>query len=841
MKILFRFIFLSISILISELTFAQTLYPVQKEGKWGAIDAGGTIMIDPTYEFVSEFQKDGTAMVRQEGLYGLINAKGELLLEPQYERIDPLQEGYLAVWKNYKVALASRSNQLLTEPVYDVITPIYANFLRVVQGTKFGVINLKGETVLPIEYDKVDAFKKGSYYTYTTKGDKKGILSYDGSILAEAKYTKIEKQGSYLVASITRGGYSVTFLDEEGKPTETKEFPNQVAWQQYKKALESRNRKRILSKNPDARAPRWVKVDYRFALQDGAGRNLLGPDQLFYNVSADSVTGLSMGKVDDAENKTTTFLIDDKNAKVLFSTPAKDLSLIDYRYGNYARITIDTLWDGMVNREGVVIEELSSSGENFPITDIGGFNDGLAWFKTVNRYGFVNTDGNVMIPPKYQVVSDFQEGYAIAKLNTIFGALDTSGKTVIPFEYDGIAPPQEGLFRVKKGNGAKGRWGVVNLQNKLVIPYGFQAIGDFVNGEATIVQNGKFGLISKTGKVLIPTIIEVEKMDPFENGIAWVGRGRDVQEVAGEIRIIYTKQGYVTRTGSFIIPPNFEHIEDFPKIWKAQKGLCLVRKEGRVGYFDYKGNAVLPTLYYFVDDFEKIWKENKGITKVSNDELFGYVNHHGQEVTPVLFDEISEAFETIWKDSSGIALAKKDGKYGYMNYKAIAEIPFAYDALTEFREGVALAKRDGKWGAINLKNETVIPFVHDGLRFLPKTEKAIIQFLSRKEKSYDVNGEGQIYEPDLVAVKQRFAGKFTRSDKYEYAWTSPLLGVGVVKSKEQQALIDGDGKLITKFDFREIRAFVDGLAVAQKEAKKVLERRWGFIDTKGNWVVEPIY
>ncbi len=822
---------------------AQTFFPIQKEGKWGAIDLNGTVTIEPQYEFISDFNEDNTALFRQAGQYGLVHGEGTVLLTPQYERIDPLQEGLLAVWKGYKVALATRNNQLLTEPVYDVITPIYQNLLRVMQGTQFGVINIEGQPLLEATYSQIDPFKKNRLYTFLKKDEKIGVLSYDGSLLAEAKYDTVVHLPSILLLSITRGEHHAVFFDEEGKPQETKTFPNEVAWQQFYRALENKQRQRILAENPDARKPRWVKVDYRFALQDGTGRNLLGNDMLFYNAAADSATNLAMGKMDGEDGTTRTFLMDDAAVKVLFGIEATDLSLIDYRYGNYARATIDTLWDALVNREGEIIQTLSSSGENFPIHDIGDFYEGLAWFKTNGKYGFVNTDAKVIIPPKYDVVSDFSEGHAIARLNGIYGALNTQGETVIPFEYEGIAPPQKGLFRVKKGKGMEGRWGAVNLKNELVIPYEYQAIGDFVNGEATMVQNGKFGLIDTKGKVLIPAKLEVQKMEPFENGIAWVGRGREVREVAGDIQIIYTKQGYVTRTGSYIIPPDFEYIGDFPSIWKAQKGLCQVRKNGRVGYFDYTGKAVLPTLYLYVDDFETIWKLNKGITKVSNDEKkFGYVNHHGQEVVPVQFEEISDEFLQVYADSSGMALAKTEGKYGYMNYKAEAVIPFAYEALSEFREWVAIAKRGGIWGAINLKNETVVPFKYEALRFLPKTTKPIIQVLNRKQKTYYINPKGQIMGEDYVPPASQGGGMaFNRSDKYDYLWTSTALNIGVVQDKETQALINGLGKLVTKFDFREIREFSEGLAAAQIDAKKVLDRKWGFINPQGEWVIEPVY
>lgn len=841
---MFRKIFFSLCFILplAQTLWAQTLYPIQKNGLWGAIDRSGKIRIAPTYDFMSDFNAKGLALVRQKNAYGLIDQNGNLLIPPVYAQINLLPCGLYAVQKNHKSALLDRKNNLRTKPIYDAIGPLNDRLLRTLEGKKMGVIDTNGLAILPPHYDRIDRFKKKQPYTIIYKNQKKGILAQNGDLWADAIFNDIEKQGATLVASQKRGQYKALFLDQDGKLLKQKDFPNRVAWQQYARAADFKKRKQILAENPSARKPRWVRTDYRFALQDGAGNNLLGSEKEFYNVFADSVSGLSMGKMDDADGKTRTALIDHRQAKILFEVAAKDLALIDYQSANYARLTIDTLWDAMINKDGKILRQAVGKDEKqFPITNVGDFYDGRAWFKSKDKYGFLDGEARAVILPDYEVVSDFSEKHAIGQKNGQFGAFDTDGKVVIPFNYEGIAPPQQGIFRAKKGKGSQGRWGTLNLKNKTIIPFVYEAIGDFVDGEATVVKDKKFGLIDRQGKIRIPPTIAVEKMLPFRNGIAWVGRGRKVQEAGGSFRIIYTKQGYVSRNGTFIIPPEYSYIDNFQDIWDKQRGICRVRKDGKVGYFDYKGNNVLPTLYFFADNFEKIWAENKGITKVSHNRLFGYVNHHGQEVVPVLFEEISDNFEQVWADSSGIALAKKEGKYGYLNYKAIAEVPFIYEALTEFREGIALAKKGGKWGVINPKNETVVPFTHEELRFLPNTKKAIIRLLKRSEKHYFIDKTGVFLaqKTDNEAQKPKYS--FTENNKYNYQWQNEELGVAAVAHKDKQALAEANGSLLTKFSFRKIGAFSEGLAAAKKDGKKLKDRRFGYINPKGKWEIEPIY
>ncbi len=57
---------------------------VKKNGKWGFVDAKGTMKIEPTYEEARSFS-NGYAAIKQNGLWGFMNEKKEMLLECQYD------------------------------------------------------------------------------------------------------------------------------------------------------------------------------------------------------------------------------------------------------------------------------------------------------------------------------------------------------------------------------------------------------------------------------------------------------------------------------------------------------------------------------------------------------------------------------------------------------------------------------------------------------------------------------------------------------------------------------------------------------------------------------------
>ncbi len=64
---------------------------------------------------------------------------------------------------------------------------------------------------------------------------------------------------------------------------------------------------------------------------------------------------------------------------------------------------------------------------------IGSFNEwGLAEVRRDNLYGFVNQSGKEVISCKYQSVGQFSEGLLDVRLNEKWGYVDTTGNTVIP-------------------------------------------------------------------------------------------------------------------------------------------------------------------------------------------------------------------------------------------------------------------------------------------------------------------------------------------------------------------------------------------------------------------------
>ena len=140
----------------------------------------------------------------------------------------------------------------------------------------------------------------------------------------------------------------------------------------------------------------------------------------------------------------------------------------------------------------------------------------------------------------------------------------------------------------------------------------------------------------------------------------------------------------------------------------------------------------------------------------------------------------------MYSFSEGLSAVKKNEKWGYINKKGKVVIQFKYDEVYNFFEGLAIVKIKNKYGIIDKKGKVVIPIKYD----------AVTTF-----------SEG-------------------------------LIGVGVEKQGMWfYGYINKKGKHIDFFNFAGISIFSEGLGAVAS----YLGGKWGFINKKGEIVIQPEY
>ena len=261
------------------------------------------------------------------------------------------------------------------------------------------------------------------------------------------------------------------------------------------------------------------------------------------------------------------------------------------------------------------------------------------------KYGFIDKFGNVVIEPMYQDADYFNEGLARIKLDNKFGFIDNSGKVIIEPLYDGAGFFSDGLAMIRIGDLYTGKKGYINKNGKIVIHVHYDSASDFKEGLAAVrigdSKDGKFGYVDKNGIFVIQP--QFDAAGDFYDGLAAVRIG-DTRN---------GKYGYINKSGSFEILPKFDDAHKF------SEGLACVELDGKWGYVNHKGQMVIEPKYDYSKDFKD------GFAAVRMDEKFGFIDKSGKIV-------IEYRFKEAWDFHRGMAMVMDEGDYSYINKEGTA-------------------------------------------------------------------------------------------------------------------------------------------------------------------------
>ncbi|CAM3397758.1 WG repeat-containing protein [Stackebrandtia soli] len=123
------------------------------------------------------------------------------------------------------------------------------------------------------------------------------------------------------------------------------------------------------------------------------------------------------------------------------------------------------------------------------------------------KWGFLDKDRTVVVPPKYDDVGDFRGGVAAVKTGG-WGAIDTTGAQAVPFLYDRMRTP---------------------------LPDGRSVTG-FVNGMAVVDRRGTKGVVNRSGRLIVPPhhrdiVIHPSGFAVTRGGDQWGARDRSGDEL----------------------------------------------------------------------------------------------------------------------------------------------------------------------------------------------------------------------------------------------------------------------------------------------------------------------
>jgi hypothetical protein len=206
---------------------------------------------------------------------------------------------------------------------------------------------------------------------------------------------------------------------------------------------------------------------------------------------------------------------------------------------------------------------------DFKYTQAHDFNDGMAAFERVGKWGFIDKTGKEVIPPQYGKVYDFNEGLAKAYLIDKWGFIDKKGNLAIRYQYQDPGASYgmfiNGLAKVRLNN----LEGWIDHGNNKRITFKYAEARDFSEKMAAVKINGKWGFINVFDKVVIQP--QFAAAQDFKEGLAPAMQGN--------------LWGFIDKSGKFVISPRFNNVGERG----FERGIALVEKNGQNFYVDKTG------------------------------------------------------------------------------------------------------------------------------------------------------------------------------------------------------------------------------------------------------------
>lgn len=541
---------------------------VKKNGKYGYIDREGRLIIDYIYDYADVFE-EGFARVSRDGKWTWIDTNGKEIMPCVFEgkkysdfdgmRLESfeLSHIWMLVKKDGKLGVRKCNNGDEVIPCeYDEIYQFDGKKAWLCQNGQWGLW-IKGRVVVPCEYDspklKHDYFRDEGFtrpLLRIYKDNKVGYVDSTGTFIIPCNYNYVYDFDDGL-AVVEDMNNKFGFVDTTG----TVVIPCSYDY--------------AYSFTEDLA---MVVKGRKYGYIDKAGRVVIPFTRTYYPTLLHNFYPFYHG-IALTFNQKGYGLIDTKGRQV---QPCiyRDIYDLYNEPGIVKRIAAKGQKLALMNGDGKLISPFIYSESWYPT-----YSDSLLVLKKGNKYVCIDINGKEILQiDDYDCIYEFHNGLAkVIDKDGNAGYIDKTGRLVIPCEYSYNGNGVEFIYydnneyyeliKVEKDQ----KWGIFTKDGKMVIPCILDKIFA-TNGNIEITANGKHGLISNDGTILLPPIYDYDSFR-FHEGLACV--------------VTDKKYGYIDSSYQVVIPCQFDASGRF------SEGLAWFRKGNQKGYIDREGNVVI--------------------------------------------------------------------------------------------------------------------------------------------------------------------------------------------------------------------------------------------------------
>lgn len=452
-------------------------------------------------------------------------------------------------------------------------------------------------------------------------------------------------------------------------------------------------------------------------------------------------------------------------------------------------IIVSLLFSSLSHAQSIADLARKAEEEKNPLhiyADVSSFQNGLAIASKYTedgeyKYGVVDEEGVVYIPVNYDEISLFKEGSNYrdnvykCQRNGKLGLVNSQDITLLQCEYSSIKHSGEYVYLVKNGKNGyaelkgtdevkslipciydklesyskdapmratyNGKEGMIDGNNKIIIPFEYSNIGKFYNvgayNMAWVEQDGKYGIYNIDGTVIQPWDIEKAYVMNENSGTTYLTFDDFPDSSTPYIHIVVNGMTGVLsgKTYKTVIPCKYGYIS--PVINER----AFYKANNKWGIMDIQNNSIQDAIYDKIK-INNNWLSDAFTTEgIFQDNMYvfigdkqGMIDKNGKAFIPVKYDSLGVFSENM-------IVAKCGNLYGYINSNGEECIPLTYSHADNFSEGLAAVKNEkGKYLFIDASGVMVIkPHEYDRVgHFQNGTCKVY-----RKDKVWEIDREGK--------------------------------------------------------------------------------------------------
>lgn len=270
------------------------------------------------------------------------------------------------------------------------------------------------------------------------------------------------------------------------------------------------------------------------------------------------------------------------------------------------------------------------------------------------------------------------------------------------------------------------------------------------------------------------------------------------------------------------------------------EGLAMASKNGKIGYIDKRNKVVIPFQFDSGTDFENgraqveqngkvgiidrlgklvfeikyqdIGQFSEGLVYAAEQDLYGFYDRFGKEI-------IAPVYEEAFSFSKGIAKVVKNGNQAFISQQGDFVIPPLYESIRFFNDSLLIFEQESAFGIMSLKGEIILQPEYQQIGEVIQNRALCV----KAGKVGYLDSVGKLIIPCQFETMPNLmvSGKFVGD-------------VAKVKSKGKFGLIDKKGKWILEPSLQELGQVATWMAFQKG-------KMWGFISQKNKIVIQPVY